>query len=154
MIIEEKVTIQIGALPFVICDNQVLVLLITSRTRGRWIVPKGKPMRDRSDSVAAGIEAFEEAGVVGPVHQDPIGSYEYLHLNSDGSHRPSRVTLFGLLAIEHRMEWKEKSERIAAWRPLDAATREVDDADLGRLLSDIHDEGAATLKGIAATLGG
>jgi 8-oxo-dGTP pyrophosphatase MutT (NUDIX family) len=152
MLIETKIVNQIGALPFAICDDQVLVLLITSRTRGRWIVPKGKPMSKRLDAEVAGIEALEEAGVVGPVHENAIGSYDYLHLNDDGSHRPSRVTLYALLAIEHRLEWKEKAERTAAWRPLDEAAHDVDDAGLGQLLLGLHADNASTLREIAANL--
>lgn len=41
------------------------VLLITSRDTGRWVLPKGWPMRGRSMAQAALIEAWEEAGVEG-----------------------------------------------------------------------------------------
>ena len=46
-------------------DNTLEILLITSRDTGRWVIPKGWPMKGkRAHEVAAG-EAYEEAGVKG-----------------------------------------------------------------------------------------
>ena len=41
--------------------GQKEVLLVTSRGTGRWILPKGWPMRGKSDAQAAAQEAWEEA---------------------------------------------------------------------------------------------
>ena len=41
------------------------ILLITSRDTGRWVIPKGWPMRHRSEAEAAAREAYEEAGLRG-----------------------------------------------------------------------------------------
>ena len=41
------------------------MLLISSLGTGRWIIPKGWPMHNTTPAGAAGIEAFEEAGVLG-----------------------------------------------------------------------------------------
>ena len=53
------------------------VLLITSRDRGRWIIPKGWRTKRLKDHKAAAREAKEEAGVSGEVRQKPIGTYAY-----------------------------------------------------------------------------
>ncbi len=46
-------------------DKGPEVLLITSRETGRWVLPKGWPMKGRSGAECALREAFEEAGVAG-----------------------------------------------------------------------------------------
>ena len=72
--------VQTGALPWRRnpVSDQFEVLLITSRSSGAWIIPKGWPMRRKSLAEAAAIEAFEEAGVEGVVDEEPIGSFEHL----------------------------------------------------------------------------
>ena len=56
--------IQYGALPYRFTDSGgVEILLVTSRSRRRWILPKGLPVDGLEPSEAAAREAFEEAGV-------------------------------------------------------------------------------------------
>src|SRR5580658_9664578 len=70
--------LQIAALPSRrTAAGGVEVLLITSRETGRFIIPKGWPMKQLSDPDAAAREAYEEAGVVGKVKRKPIGDYFY-----------------------------------------------------------------------------
>lgn len=70
---------QIAALPWRRdAHGRLEILLVTSRTSRRWMLPKGWPIRDRSGAEVARIEAIEEAGVDGIVAADPIGSYEYV----------------------------------------------------------------------------
>lgn len=65
---------QYGALPWrVTREGQFEVLLVTSRRRGRWTVPKGWKVNHRSASQSAETEAFEEAGVIGHAIPEPIG---------------------------------------------------------------------------------
>ncbi len=71
----EPVGPQFGALPYKIVDGQVVVLLITSRGRGKWIFPKGRQMEGKTPWESAELEAYEEAGVVGEIETTPIGSY-------------------------------------------------------------------------------
>ena len=53
-------SLQVGALCLRIRDGKTQVLLITSRDTGRWVIPKGWPMRGRSLSGAAKQEAWEK----------------------------------------------------------------------------------------------
>ena len=72
----KRIRQQVGALPYRTIDKgKVELLLITSRDTGRWLIPKGWPMTGVKDYDAAAQEAWEEAGVVGPVRRKPIGSY-------------------------------------------------------------------------------
>ena len=56
-------------------DGRIEILLITSNTTQRFIVPKGWPMKGKSGRKAATVEAREEAGVVGVALKKPIGTY-------------------------------------------------------------------------------
>ena len=56
---------QYAALPFIYLDEQVEVCLITSRTTGRWIIPKGWPQDGLAPHELAAVEAYEEAGLKG-----------------------------------------------------------------------------------------
>jgi len=59
---------QYAAIPIRLRKNgKAEVLLLTSRGKGRWGIPKGWPMRKRSPKGTARQEAFEEAGVKGRV---------------------------------------------------------------------------------------
>jgi hypothetical protein len=71
---------QYGALCFRRTDGAsgIEILIITSRDSGRWIIPKGWPMKRKKPYEAAAIEAWEEAGVCGSVCKKPVGRYTYL----------------------------------------------------------------------------
>ena len=69
---------QVAAVPFRFDGNgDVEVLLITSNTTRRFIVPKGWPLRGKSGKKTAVTEAKEEAGVVGKALKQPLGVYSY-----------------------------------------------------------------------------
>jgi len=65
---------QFAALPVTERDGETLVLLVTSRDTGRWVLPKGWAERGLTGSELAAKEAFEEAGVVGEVGTTPIST--------------------------------------------------------------------------------
>lgn len=69
-------TPQSAAIPYrVESDGGVSVLLVTSRTRRRRILPKGKIARGLMASSSAEREAYREAGVTGRIASEPIGRY-------------------------------------------------------------------------------
>jgi 8-oxo-dGTP pyrophosphatase MutT (NUDIX family) len=67
---------QFAALPFRRRKTELCVLLITTRRKGRWSVPKGWPKRGKPRRTAE-IEAFEEAGLLGKARGKPIGRYSH-----------------------------------------------------------------------------
>jgi len=74
------------------------ILLITSRGSGRWIIPKGWPMKGHNLPQAAIIEAYEEAGIRGEIHQATIGSYHYKKKDMlAGENNRFEVLVFALL---------------------------------------------------------
>ena len=56
---------RVGIIPLVIRGGEFTIFLVTSRTRGRWILPKGVIKRDETHQQACLREVFEEAGVAG-----------------------------------------------------------------------------------------
>ena len=71
-------------------DGELLILLVTTRRRGRWTLPKGWPVKGKSMAESAAIEAAEEAGVQGVAFKEPIGSYRYkkrMTLNTNRKHQ-------------------------------------------------------------------
>jgi 8-oxo-dGTP pyrophosphatase MutT (NUDIX family) len=66
------------ALPYRLNESgEVEVLLLTSRTRRRWIIPKGWPIKRLKPAKSAAREAFEESGVRGIVGSKPLGRFIY-----------------------------------------------------------------------------
>lgn len=126
---------QYGALPWRNDSRRGMqVLLITSRTSGRWIVPKGWPMDDRASYLAAALEAFEEAGVIGEIQTSPLGDYHYMKTRKDSAPELCRVTLFALRVLGSLRNWPEKGQRQRRWLSLPEASHRVGDAGLARII--------------------
>lgn len=113
---------QYAALPYVEVPGGILVLVITSRGTGRWVIPKGWPKPRRTPAELAALEARQEAGVRGVVDPAPAGSFVYwkrLHLLA---WTRCRVEVFPLLVDVQKLDWKEKPERRLNWcTPAEAA---------------------------------
>lgn len=116
------------------------VLLITSRGRGRWIVPKGWPAGDRAPYLSAALEAFEEAGVIGEVLSHPFASYHYVKQCEVGTKQHRRVTLFSLRVIGTLTNWPERGQRRRRWFSLEEAVDTVDDPELAVIIRAIHND--------------
>lgn len=112
---------QFGALPYQIVDGQLVVLLITSRGRGKWIFPKGGQMEGMTPWESAAREAYEEAGVEGEIETTPIGSY--ILPVTDERPKPVEVKMFPLLVTSQREDWKEMGQRYRHWAVLAEAKR-------------------------------
>ncbi|WP_299964371.1 NUDIX hydrolase [uncultured Roseobacter sp.] len=111
------------------------VLLVTSRGTGRWIVPKGWPIKGLSDAEAALQEAWEEAGVrAASVEEDPIGSYDYEKRRKQGEITPVQAKVY-LAKVESLADsYPEDHQRSRRWfSPAEAASR-VQEPQLQALL--------------------
>lgn len=127
---------QYGALCFRRKDDgcEIEILVITSRDSGRWIVPKGWPMRGKEPHEAAATEAWEEAGVRGKVRKTPIGRYTYLKDLEGGKVVPCVVEMFQVEVKEVGAQFKERGQRILDWVSPDEAARRVREVELKSLL--------------------
>ena len=128
-------TPQSAAIPYrVESGGHVSVLLVTSRTRRRWILPKGKIARGLMASRSAERETYEEAGVTGRIAPEPIGRYR----QSGGSMLQFRGTIridaFPLEVQTELADWQEQHQRQRQWFTLSHARRVVKDAELRQVL--------------------
>jgi 8-oxo-dGTP pyrophosphatase MutT (NUDIX family) len=125
---------QVAALP-VRCeaDGSVQVLLVTSRETGRWVIPKGWPWQGFEDCVAAAQEAREEAGVLGHVQSQPLGSFVYEKRRSSGPELV-RADVYMIEVATLLESWPEQDERQRAWFTLQDAVNVVSDHELRDLL--------------------
>lgn len=129
---------QHGALPFVIGRRGgIRILLVTSRGRREWIIPKGWPIHGLTASATAEREAFEEAGVIGSIVGDqPVGSYRYEKRWTARKVIRCEVSVF-LLAVERQLrKWPEKSERNTRWFAPEDAAKVVATGGLADVLRD------------------
>lgn len=122
---------QFGALPYTIIGGQFVVLLITSRGRGKWIFPKGGGIDGMTPWESAAHEAWEEAGVTGDIEQRPIGSY-FLPV-TDERPRPIEVQVFPLRVTGQREDWQERGQRYRHWAVLAEARRLITHDGLAEL---------------------
>jgi 8-oxo-dGTP pyrophosphatase MutT (NUDIX family) len=132
-----KPIVQVAALPYRHTEEGVLeILLLTSRQTGRFILPKGWPMKDRRDCEAAAEEAAEEAGVVGTFHEQSVGSFRYWK-RLKGYFVPVTVEVYPLRVEQELDKWKERKSRRRAWLKLEQATLLVDEPELVSILDDV-----------------
>jgi 8-oxo-dGTP pyrophosphatase MutT (NUDIX family) len=136
-------SLQVGALCWRRTAKGALrILLITSRDTGRWVIPKGWPMRNRTDAEAAAREAFEEAGVSGDVGERPLGLYGYPKLLGKGHAIPCVVRVFPLLVRKMVRQYPENGQRRVKWFTAAKAARKVQEPDLARILRGFDPEAA------------
>jgi 8-oxo-dGTP pyrophosphatase MutT (NUDIX family) len=128
--------LQAGAIPYTLVRGTPVFLLITSRGTGRWIFPKGSPMKGYELWQVAAREAFEEAGVEGEVETAPIGSYRGLK----GSLRsaPIEVQMYPLRVARQFDDWPEKESRHRHWVILAEARRLLSDPQLVEMAARVH----------------
>lgn len=112
------------------------VLLVSSRSTGRWVVPKGDLKRGMSPAKSAAEEAFEEAGIQGKVKRKPLGTYRYFKAD-DVRGRPHDVDVFAMEVTAVKDRWPERKERIREWLPVETAARLVCERELRQLILDL-----------------
>lgn len=125
---------QSGLIPTRTRSGTLEVLLVTSMTRKRWIIPKGNIEAELGPRETARLEAYEEAGVEGKVSDEPIGTY--IHENGKG---PRSVEVY-VMEVERVLpddEWPESRYRKRQWMDIDRARQLILEADLGELLGKL-----------------
>jgi 8-oxo-dGTP pyrophosphatase MutT (NUDIX family) len=111
------------------------VLLVSSRETGRWVIPKGWPMRGHKPHAAAALEAFEEAGVTGTISKFTIGTYNYDKRLSDGDVITCTVEVYPMMVDVELADWREREQRTRLWFSLTAAAEAVEEDTLKTLIS-------------------
>lgn len=130
--------LQVGALCYRQKGAETLVLLITSRGTGRWIIPKGWPMRGKDAAGAALQEAWEEAGVrKGRITGAPLGSYAYEKELDTGLPLPVETLVFPIEVTELRDKFPESGQRRRKWVSASKAANMVREPELQALLRQL-----------------
>ena len=126
--------LQVAALCWRKSRKGLRILLITSRDTGRWVIPKGWPMRHRSDAEAAAREAFEEAGLRGIVAERSIGLYTYQKTLAPKRQVLVAVRVFPLEVREMVRQYPETGQRRVKWFGPQAAASRVTEPELKALI--------------------
>lgn len=132
--------LQIAALCYRFCDGKLEVLLVTSRSSRRWILPKGWPIMKRKAHRTAGIEAYEEAGIVGKVSKKPFDSFKSYKGHRGGLRIRTNIMVYPVAVKDQLDEFPEVGQRDIAWMPIDEAIKKADEPGLSRLLVRFNDE--------------
>ena len=113
------------------------VLLVQSLRQGRWILPKGWPMKNRSLAEAAATEAWQEAGVRGRLHPDPVGAFTYTKLRKSGLPVQCRPQVYRIDVETLADTYPEAGRRTRAWFTLPAAIEAVQNPEIKDLLRQL-----------------
>lgn len=127
-----RAVLQAGTIP--IRDGQLC--LITSRSGRRWVIPKGRIERNHTPAEAALAEAWEEAGLVGVLMGESIGTYEYEKIGL-----LHRVTVFVLSVSEEHSNWPERRLRTREWVTVSDALGRVTEPGLRELIQGVTQSG-------------
>ncbi|PVB63553.1 NUDIX hydrolase [Labrenzia sp. 011] len=110
------------------------VLMVTSRTTRRWILPKGWPIVSLRAHRTAAIEAFEEAGVIGRARKKPFASFQSYKGGEGGLKLRTRVLVY-LVDVESTTDaFPERGERDVRWLSIEEAVRIAEDPGLVQVL--------------------
>jgi 8-oxo-dGTP pyrophosphatase MutT (NUDIX family) len=108
------------------------ICLVTSQNGKRWVVPKGCLESGMSAGQVALQEAWEEAGLVGVLDREPVGSYLY-----EKAGEIYHVIVFQMQATHVSADWPEASSRHRCWLPPEKARLRVQHAGLRHLITSI-----------------
>jgi len=120
------------------------VLLVTSRGTGRWIIPKGWPIRGLASSQAALQEAWEEAGVKhATARPDPIGCYGYNKKMGSGLPVAVETLVYSVDVDSLENDFPEAGQRERRWVSPREAANLVDEPELQSILRVLEPEKTA-----------
>ena len=121
---------QSGVIPFRFHQEELEILLITSRRKKRWVIPKGIIEGDLSPQESAAKEAFEEAGVSGVVHTQMVGQYQYKKWGGTCT-----VKVYLLEVKETLDDWPEAFFRERKWVTVSQAQNHIEEEDLKKIIA-------------------
>lgn len=124
---------QSAALPYRMVKGRLQVLLITSLTTKRWIIPKGNVEPGLTARESAEYEAFEEAGVTGTTASASIGTYTYRQ-NPKKGRAPCRVRVYPIRVGRELDKYPDAKKRTRRWVSIEEAAAMASDAGLRSLL--------------------
>lgn len=97
---------EIGVLPYRIRNEELEIVLVTTRGRKHWIFPKGQTNKRLKDSKVAQIEAFEEAGIIGDIE---TGNDREFYIRR--GNRKIKIHVFPMKCKKVLIDWPECDQR-------------------------------------------
>lgn len=125
--------VQSGVIPYRQREGTLEVLLVTSRRRKRWVIPKGIVEPGLTPAGSARNEALEEAGVLGERLRGPLGRYQYGKWGGTCS-----VTVFAMEVTRVLDVWEE-DYRDRAWLSLAEACARLEEEDLKAIVAALRE---------------
>ena len=114
---QEQFIAQSAAIPYRVDrrTGQVEVLLIRRRNeaRAKWGIPKGSVDPGLDHEAAAHMEAMQEAGIDGPLSEEPVGTFTY---GKNGG--TCLVQVYAMRVTKIRDRWDEDRVRERQWFPI------------------------------------
>jgi 8-oxo-dGTP pyrophosphatase MutT (NUDIX family) len=123
---------QAAAIPF----RDGRICLVTSRNGSRWVLPKGRIDPGQTAIQAAEVEAWEEAGLIGNLLPEAVGSYRYEKLS-----RKYLVSVFVMEVTVEHPTWPEYKFRTREWLSIVEALKLIHEPSLRAILRTISDPG-------------
>jgi 8-oxo-dGTP pyrophosphatase MutT (NUDIX family) len=111
-------------------DGQVC--MVTSSSGRRWVIPKGMIDSGHTAGESALSEAWEEAGLVGVLSQEPAGSYLY-----DKYGRTHHVIVFLMHVKEMAVDWPERDARKREWVDPHEAIERIEEQGLREIIESV-----------------
>lgn len=96
--------LEIGAFPFLIKKQKLLIMLVKTTSGNSWILPKGHPEDHLQQFQVAELECFEEAGVKGKIYTADF------HKAFDRE-RGGTIIIYPLLIKKTLNQWPEMEYR-------------------------------------------
>lgn len=119
---------QAAAIP--IYDGKIC--LVTSSSGKRWVIPKGIIEPGQTAGETALQETWEEAGLAGVLHSEPVGSYLF-----DKYGGQCHVTVFLMQVTEEADDWPERLTRQRVWLPLEDAADSIREPGLREIIETL-----------------
>ena len=119
---------QSAVIPYRLDSEKLQILMITSRRKKRWVIPKGIIEPGLSPPLSAAKEALEEAGLKGQVSTNPVGNYQY-----DKWKGTCKVEVYALQVEQVLDRWQENF-RNREWISLDTAISRAAEPELKEIL--------------------
>jgi 8-oxo-dGTP pyrophosphatase MutT (NUDIX family) len=139
---DRAMRLQYGILPYRFTKtNSAEVLLITTRQSGRWIIPKGWPIKGLNPAKSAAREAYEEAGIRGTVSAKPVGAFVYEKcIEENCGTVQCEVRVFAMFVKRQFETWPEVNEREARWFAPRHALSAIRDGGLRELMASFFEK--------------
>lgn len=129
---------QVAALCYRREAGALRVLVITSLTTKRWIIPKGWPIVGLDAGGSAQEEAWEEAGIKGTSSRPRrIGRYRYEKLMSGGVPTMTDVDVYAVEVEEMMDTYPEAGSRRREWVTPEEAAQMVDEPQLKSIFTGL-----------------